>query len=191
MGTTVQVNVGGEGCRLRIGKTTFFLRQFHFHTPSEHKVEAQSFSMEMHLVHTDADGAIAVLGFLFSVTDDADGGHPFLKQFWSELKALPNHKTERDVDLKPMSFSSLFAANGDMEWFRYGGSLTTPPYTEGVNWFVNKAILPMTASELRELSECWGNANNARCCQDYFGREVAMKRDVCCGHGHGDSATEW
>jgi len=190
-GFTVQINIGDDaGCRLMIGETAYFLKQFHFHTPSEHRIDSHQLAMEMHLVHIAADGRIAVMGFLFTVNDDEnEDGHSFLKQFWSQL---PAEKTTADIPLETaLRFKELFGATGltvdgqkqkgdGMEWFQYDGSLTTPPYTEGLQWFVNRSLHSMTKEELRRLSGCWGNVNNARSTQDYFGRKVTMKGDVCC-----------
>jgi len=69
-GYTVQINIGEENeCTVTVEGETFTLRQFHFHTPAEHKLDGQQHAMEMHLVHTTDDGKIAVLGFIFSVSE--------------------------------------------------------------------------------------------------------------------------
>jgi len=201
-GFTVQIDIGqSAGCRLVVDDSVYFLKQFHFHTPSEHRVHSTQFQMELHLVHFDGDGRIAVIGFLFTVNlnidgdddDDDDDGHSFLKQFWSQL---PAEKSEHDIPLEmPLRFEPLFGATGltvdgqkqkddGMEWFQYAGSLTTPPYSEGVQWFVNRSLHSMTRKELSALSGCWGNANNARSTQDYFGRRVTTNNAVCCSFRH-------
>jgi carbonic anhydrase len=111
----------------------------------------------------------------------------FLDQFWSQL---PAKKTSKDIMLNtPISFDYLFETssnnfvkdiesneiNIDMEIFEYMGSLTTPPYTEGVQWLVSKKTHFISKTQLKKLSACWGNANNARDCQDYCGRTVALR----------------
>jgi len=252
-GHTVQVNIGAENkCTVSIHGKTFTLRQFHFHTPSEHTIDSRQFEMELHLVHTNEADEIAVLGFIFTTkqryggaptlklnkargklmlaaakarrakgkgaaashsdeesddmeTDDewegddakaSAGGkqaNDFLAQFWDQL---PAQKTAQDIPLKtPISFDYLFECASksmvkraqtsevemDMQIFEYTGSLTTPPYTEGVNWMVSKATQFINNKQLAKLSACWGHENNARPVQGYFGRKVGL-RQHCCLH---------
>merc|ERR1712087_588575 len=111
----------------------------------------------------------------------------FLAQFFDQL---PDKKTEEDIPLKrPISFDYLFETSSnnfiknvetneidiDMEIYEYKGSLTTPPYTEGVNWMVSKRVHFMNRQQLKKLSACWNNMNNARDCQDYCGRTVKLR----------------
>jgi len=220
-GHTVQINIGeGNECTVSVKGKKYTLRQFHFHTPSEHMLDDRQYEMEMHLVHTNEEGQIAVLGFIFTVNqryqkvngaltqyrhgmaangDDDDWdettvlangiieGNDFLKQFWDQL---PAKKTKRDIPLKnDISFDHLFEASAhsvrknkhrgkvtvNMDIFQYDGSLTTPPYTEGVSWMVAKSTHFINQKQLRQLSACWGNKNNARDCQEYFGRKVTVR----------------
>jgi len=218
-GHTVQINIGEENeCTVTVKGKTYTLRQFHFHTPSEHMLDDRQYEMEMHLVHTNEEGEIAVLGFIFTVNqryqktsyqlsqhrhgidlDDEDDydesailkkmnpGNDFLDQFWDQL---PAKKTKRDIPLEnAISFDHLFEVSSqsvtkskqrgvvtaNMEMFQYDGSLTTPPYTEGVSWMVSKVTHFINQKQLRQLSACWGNKNNARDCQDYFGRKVHLR----------------
>merc|ERR1712203_611579 len=111
----------------------------------------------------------------------------FLDQFWSQL---PPRKTTKDIPLAtPISLDYLFETssnnfvkdiesneiNIDMEIFQYMGSLTTPPYTEGVQWLVSKKTRFINKQQLKKLSACWNNMNNARECQDYCGRTVKLR----------------
>merc|ERR1712154_393349 len=122
--------------------------------------------------------------------DDGDttkNKNDFLAQFWNEL---PLKKTIDDIPLsKPLSFDYLFetssnnfiknvksnSINIDMELFQYQGSLTIPPYTEGVEWLLSKTTHFINDTQLKQLSVCWNHGNNAREVQDYFGRTVAVR----------------
>jgi len=220
-GYTVQINIGNQDtnpCTVTVEGVKYTLRQFHFHTPSEHTLDDRQYEMEMHLVHTTDDGAIAVLGYIFSVNakyqrttfelselrgigalgDEEDWdettvlangiieGNDFLKQFWSQLPA----KKCDEIPLKnDISFDHLFEASSrsikkskrrgkavvNMDIFQYDGSLTTPPYSEGVKWMVSKSLHFINQKQLRQLSACWGNKNNARDCQEYFDRKVHIR----------------
>merc|ERR1711933_442389 len=104
-------------------------------------------------------------------------GNAFLNQFWNRL---PLEKTSEDIALKNgISFDHLFESSStefvkndkcdkmsvDMETYEYIGSLTTPPFTEGVRWMVSKKIHVMHPDQLEKLPK----QNNARVTQDYFG----------------------
>jgi len=254
-GHTVQVNIPAENkCTVQIHGKRFTLCQFHFHTPSEHTIDSRQYEMELHLVHTNEAGEIAVLGFIFTtqtqyqqaslklsksrahlvlaaakkrraqgqgvqLNEDAESdgmctdeewdnddqkanvaagakrGNDFLAQFWDEM---PSAKTSEDIPLKnALSFDYLFECSSkkvtrdvatgsveiDMQIFEYTGSLTTPPYTEGVNWMVSKQTHFINQKQLHKLSACWNHENNARPVQGYFGRTVAQ-RGQCCLHVH-------
>jgi len=203
-GYTVQINIGKENkCTVSVHGKTYTLVQFHFHTPSEHMIDGKQHEMEMHLVHLSDKGEIAVLGYLFTVnpitvksesdddflslSDDSEVNE-FLNQFWSQL---PSEETSADIPLeKPLSFESLFenstkkqikktksnALEIDMEIYEYMGSLTTPPYTEGVQWLVSKKMHFINHKQLKQLSACWNDKNNARPVQEYCGRTVLVRQ---------------
>merc|ERR1711897_30067 len=114
-------------------------------------------------------------------------GNDFLDQFW---KQLPQKETSEDVlSENEISFDYLFETSSnnfvknvktneidiDMEIYTYKGSLTTPPYTEGVNWMVSKQLHFISEYQLKSLSACWNNENNARDVQDYCGRQVKLR----------------
>jgi len=261
-GDTVQININPSNkCTLSINNKLYSLKHFYFHTPSEHTIDSKQYEMEMHLVHTNQDNEIAVLGFIFTtkqryqkpklqltksrmhlvlsaekkkaksmlvqttdddkryntlkimsesdeesddtetddewdvdedgdkmdINGDTKNGNDFLAQFWNEL---PLKKTIDDIPLsKPISFDYLFetssnnfikniktnSINIDMALFEYTGSLTTPPYTEGVQWLISKTTQFINNEQLKKLRGCWRNQNNARAVQQYFGRTVSLR----------------
>ena len=126
-GHTIQINYD-DGDTLSVGDTSFDLVQYHFHSPSEHTFSGRRYPMEMHMVHRASSGALAVVGVLV-----AEGRHhAAFDPVWTNLpraKGVETHYEHITVDvdaLLPASHAS----------YRYQGSLTTPPCTEGVEWIV-------------------------------------------------------
>lgn len=125
-GHTVQVNFE-PGSTLIVDGTAYGVAQFHFHAPSEHTVEGVAAPLEMHIVHQADDGTLAVLGVLFYLADEDNEA---LAEFFSNLPAAHEDITlNGEIDLSAiLDLSSPLVS--------YGGSLTTPPCSEGVHWFV-------------------------------------------------------
>ena len=126
-GRTIQFNMG-EGSVLSAGSGgSYRLQQFHFHRPSEHTVNGASFPMEAHFVHRNAAGAFAAVGVLMT------GGRPN-KTFTTIVLTMPNRAgppVKADPKIDPNAL--LPAKRG---YYRYSGSLTTPPCSETVDWFL-------------------------------------------------------
>ncbi len=125
-GHTIQVNLTGKSHAIIAGQM-YTLKQFHFHTPSEHQVSGLSYPMEVHFVHATSEGKLAVIGALVEV-----GG---ANQEIGKIMPFMPAKT----DSAPTATSELNLASilpKDTSVFRYQGSLTTPPCTEGVLWSV-------------------------------------------------------
>lgn len=164
-GHTIQVNYD-EGSTLTVGEASYDLKQYHFHAPSEHTVEGRSFRMEMHLVHQSAGGALAVLGVLIAEGSE----NPAFVPVWEHLPDTPGesrhleHVTVNIEDLLPESHAT----------YRYAGSLTTPPCSEGVRWFVVVEPIELSADQISAFTAIF--SNNNRPVQPLYGRTVVVDR---------------
>ncbi|WP_324188090.1 carbonic anhydrase [Nocardia higoensis] len=160
-GHTVQANLPADSKqRIVIGGREFALSQFHFHAPSEHTVDGAFADMELHLVHSDATGGLAVLAVLLAV-----GQH---SPFTSVLTDLPHTGDTRA--LGPVDLRTFLPA--DLTQFRYTGSLTTPPCTEGVAWTVLRNRVTVGADEVARFRALF--PHNNRPAQPLNGRPVDL-----------------
>lgn len=149
-GHTIQVNFA-SGNNIEVDNYNFELKQVHFHTPSEHQIEGKSFPMEAHFVHADKSGNLAVVGIMFDIGESN-------KPLGRILKAAP-HKMHTKVKLgKDFSPMALFPSS--KSYYRYNGSLTTPPCTEGVRWLIMKQPNYMSSEQLEQLRKLIGSNNN-------------------------------
>ena len=139
-GHTVQVNYA-PGSSIRIDGVSFELKQFHFHAPSENHVGGKSFPMEAHLVHADADGNLAVLAVMF----EEGAANAGLEGAWAQM---PKEEGEKVALATPVDVDHVLPLGRD--YYRFSGSLTTPPCSEGVRWLVLKE--PATASR-RQIAD--------------------------------------
>ena len=132
------------------GDEEYFLEQFHFHSPSEHKVNGFQFPFEMHFVHKSTDGYFLVIAALFGIKYPS----MLLTQFWDNLPPISkSFKSERKLVLT----TSLTRVEG---YFHYMGSLTTPPYTEGVNWIILDTIFTLSDNQLQNYRNIFGKPTN-------------------------------
>ncbi len=150
-GHTVQVIVS-EGDSLVIDGKTFELKQFHFHAPSENRINGKSFPLEAHLCHLDEEGNLTVIAVLF----EEGGANPALKALWSHMpEKVGEEHSLADVKLNPMS---LLPKNKD--YYRFNGSLTTPPCTEGVRWLVMKNPVTVSEKQVEAFEHVMHHPNN-------------------------------
>jgi len=130
-GHTIQENLK-PGNFATIQGRQYEAKQFHFHSPSEHRIDGESFPLEIHLVHTNPVGQLAVIGFMFVEGEEN-----------SMLNQLNGFRPAGMDQYKgPIDYNKLITSRG--EYYTYNGSLTTPPCSEGVLWVVLKN--PITAS---------------------------------------------
>ncbi len=149
-GHTIMVETEGKSYIVVDGKK-FYLKQFHFHAPSEHTVDGKYYPFEAHFVHTDRKGNLAVIGVLYKVGRE----NPTLTRIWNDM---PTKKGEKRVLTSKVNPSLLLPKNGD--YYRYSGSLTTPPCSEGVRWFVMKEVEELSAEQLKMFEEVMDGPNN-------------------------------
>jgi carbonic anhydrase len=184
-GHAVQVSfsVGYPG-RLLIGKDVYPLVQFHFHTPSEHLIikgqypAGNQYGGELHFVHQREDGKLAVLGIFLDGSQGSAAENPILKKIIEHTPREHDayNKTGAGLLLDP---SKLIPAEND-HVFTYAGSLTTPPCSEGVSWYVMSEPLKVAPSQIRELNEFFTLKNN-RIVQNTNSRTVEIHRDLQLG----------
>jgi len=143
-GHTIQINYGC-GSFITIGNRKYELMQFHFHTPSEHKIHGKSYDMEAHLVHKGARGELAVVAVLIEKGKE----NAFIKTLWSNFpKEVDKMHTVSDVRI----CASQLLPQNTTSYFTYTGSLTTPPCTEGVNWFILKTPIEVSKAGLGKFT---------------------------------------
>ena len=160
-GHSVQVNVQ-QGDFATLDGDKFVLQQFHFHSPSENTLNGKSFPMEAHFVHMDADGEVAVIAVMF----ETGKANPQLEKIWQQMP----EKAGDSVTLKEkVSLEGLLPKN--LTHYRFSGSLTTPPCTEGVRWLVVKQPQTLSEAQLEKFRHAMHHANN-RPVQGLHGRVV-------------------
>lgn len=154
-GHAVQVNYE-PGSFLMYDDKKFELKQFHLHTPSENLIKGVSYPMEAHFVHVsdDADKEITVLAVMFEYGDT----NPFLAELIRQLptKVGEIKKLEKKLDaamLQPV-------AEAHDHYYRFNGSLTTPPCTEGVRWIVMAEPIEASKTQIEKFKAALPHANN-------------------------------
>ena len=149
-GHTVQVNYDA-GSYIELDGTRYDVVQFHYHTPSEHTVDGESFPAELHIVHKNAEGKLAVVGILLKEGTENAAYQPFISN-------LPAEKTDaKDAGVKINAMDMLPSVQTT---FRYTGSLTTPPCSEGVNWLLMTTPVEISTQQRTTLNSLFEGGNN-------------------------------
>jgi carbonic anhydrase len=141
-GHTIQVNADpGSACV--IGGTRYELLQFHLHHPSEHLLAGRGFDLECHFVHKSSAGALAVTGVF--IRPGAE--NIALRAFFDSMPATegPELRVDNTIDV-----AAVLPKNGG--YFRYMGSLTTPPCSEGLTWTVHKEPIEASVDQIRKFA---------------------------------------
>ena len=159
-GHTVQVNLAA-GNSIDVMGRRYDLLQFHFHRPSEERINGRQFDMVAHLVHKSFDGRLAVVAVLL----DRGSAHPIVQSVWNNL---PLEKGEELRAQQLLDLNALLPA--ERGYFTYMGSLTTPPCSEGVLWMVMKSPVTVSAEQIAIFSRLY--PMNARPTQSASGRLI-------------------
>jgi carbonic anhydrase len=159
-GHTIQVNVE-PGSTLKINKDVYNLLQFHFHRPSEEQIDGKPMSMVAHFVHKSAEGKLAVLGVLLNEGKDNDA----IKTIWE--KAPKSEGPELVVE--GVKFNPAVLVPAALTHYSYEGSLTTPPCTEGVNFYILKTTMDIGKKQVADFPF----KKNARPVQALNGRKIS------------------
>ena len=139
-----------DGSTLRAGQRTFGLKSAHLHAPSEHRIDGVEFSAELHLVHADAGGNLAVVGLLFELGEPSS-----LVQ--TILDAAP---PAGETISERITLSASACVPSGTAYYSYDGSKTTPPCDEGVNWFVMREPGTISQEQVAALLALSGGPNN-------------------------------
>lgn len=148
-GHTVQVGYEA-GSSLTLDGKSFQLIQFHFHMPSENQIKGRSYPLEGHLVNSDEQGNLAVVAVMFEEGER----NAMLASLWDtppaegHKQAVSPHRNIRDM------------LPADLDYYRFNGSLTTPPCSEGVRWLVLKQPVVASHEQIEALTKAVGHANN-------------------------------
>jgi len=150
-GHTIKVNVrtGGE---IVVDGKSFKLKQFHYHSSSEHMINGKFFPVEVHFVHQAEDGTLAVLAKMYS----HGSPDPLLNILFSKMPM----KKGQSARLNPKDLQMLEIDSNLKHYYRYNGSLTTPPCSEGVIWLIGKSNLQISNRQLKRLHDALKKPNN-------------------------------
>lgn len=172
LGHTIQVDFkAGSTCSFD-GKV-YASKQIHFHTPSEHLIDGMTFPLEMHIVSTLSDSTNAnkpsylVVAVLFRIGAE----NKFIQEFLDKIPKEEGGKNKLQAgEVRLNDLFSQFAGDEIKSWYSYKGSLTTPPYTESVQWVILKHVLQASEDQILTIEKMEGN--NARHIQAINDRKV-------------------
>lgn len=160
-GHTIQVTVM-PGNTLELDDEKYTLKQFHFHTPSENEIEGKRYPLEVHFVYQDKDDALAVVAVMFNEGKQNEE----LATLWRQM---PVNVGTSNTLFSPIDIRALLPEI--FNYYRFSGSLTTPPCTEGVTWLVLDAMSTVSAEQVKQFESVLHHTNN-RPLQPLNGRVV-------------------
>jgi carbonic anhydrase len=146
-GHTLQFAPAANTSMLTIGADAYNLVQFHFHSPAEHTLDRRAYPVELHFVHRNSAGQLAVVGVF--IEEGAE--NPALAAL---LAAKP--QAEGDANASHVTLDPAALLPGDRTYFAYAGSLTTPPCSQGVRWNVLRTPIQASPEQVAALREALG-----------------------------------
>lgn len=165
-GHTIRADVGA-GSSVEIAGATWPLLEFHFHAPSEHSLDGFHYPMEIHFVHAGKDGKPSLVVAAFVVQG---GATPSLDPVFANL---PKEKGGRGNDAAAsIDLATMLPA--DQTYLTYDGSLTTPPCTEGIRWYVLRTPVGVAGQQLSAFGSIPGMMPTNRPAQLLEGRQVLL-----------------
>ena len=148
----------------------FKLKSAHFHSPSEHLVDGESFAAELHMVHADSDGRLAVVGLLFTLGEPSPVAQSIL-----DAAPPPDGTANASIPLTN-------ALPTDLSYYRYDDSKTTPPCDEPVDWHVLRQPMTISQEQVEGLLSLSGGPNNRPVQPDrrprHYNRRRALVREL-------------
>jgi carbonic anhydrase len=162
-GHSIQINYD-PGSSITVAGHRYELVQFHFHRPSEEELNGKRYDMVAHLVHRDKDGKLAVVAVLLT----SGSANALIKTLWQNIPTQKNK--EAVVDATKIDVAELLPEN--KAYYTFAGSLTTPPCSEGVTWFVLRSPASVSADQIARFSQSY--PMNARPVQPLNGRQIRV-----------------
>jgi carbonic anhydrase len=164
-GHSIQVNYA-PGSFVTIEGKRYELVQFHFHKPGEEKINGKGHDMDAHLVHKGPDGKLMVIAVLI----DAGKENKAIKTLWDNL---PKEKGKEQV-LDAVKINAVDLLPNEKGYYTFAGSLTTPPCSEQVTWYVLKSPVQISADQIARFGRIY--PMNARPIQPLHDRDIMGTR---------------
>ncbi|XP_071690363.1 alpha carbonic anhydrase 7-like [Rutidosis leptorrhynchoides] len=137
--------IGGAG-HIHIDGTEYRLNQLHWHAPSEHTINGRRFNLELHLVHQSEDGKIAVIGIMYKI-GRPDSLLSLMEPYFKALAAIKDVKTNVGI-IDPRHIKI-----GSRKYYRYMGSLTTPPCLQNVTWTIVHKVRTISREQVHAIRD--------------------------------------
>jgi len=166
-GHTIKVSVA-SGSYIKVDGIEFELKQFHFHSPSENEINGKNFPLEAHFVHASKDGELAVLAVMFEQSKE----NKILKKICNKIFSNPHKPTA--CALTGKDINTLLPIN--KAYYRFDGSLTTPPCSEGVRWLVLQNYSYVSAAQAKKFVNVMMKGHNNRPVQPLNARKVLKNK---------------